>query len=280
MLSARRRSRVQRSLVLLGFCLALYYVVVYRRLTLQIAELDAPLTQLWQELQSASPQTNAFGGEYVSRILDLRNEVSRSGTALSQLQKVVRERLQFDPATEERLEEPFRLIDFSNERQTRIEELARLAQQRKVTLQPSVASGFPEYSVEGRQPSVLLWPHLAVAYHVVQSALQSGLDQVVGLQTLPARIHIADTNTAEALVELPIRLEVLGSATAANRFLEMLPLAEAELQSRGLADPPKGKPCLFLQRILMRKESREQLEGVRLELVTSGFALVKRGKLE
>ncbi len=280
MLSARRRSRVQRSLILLGFCLALYYVVVYRRLTQQIAELDQPLTQLWQELQSASPQTNAFGGDYVSRILDLRNEVNRSGTALNQLLEVVRERLQFDPATAARLEESFRLIDFGNERQTRIEELTRLAQERKVALQPSVASGFPEYSVDERQPPVLLWPHLAVAHHAVRSALQCGLDQVVGLQTLPARIHTASTNAPEILVELPIRLEVLGSATAANRFLEMLPLAEAELQTRGVANPPKGKPGLFLQRILMRKESREQLEGVRLELTTSGFALMKRDRLE
>lgn len=265
--------------MLLGLCLALYYVLAYRPLSVRVAAIEAPLRQLSQELLAISPQTNAFGREYLDRVAELRRQVNSSGAALTQMVSVVRARIAFDATTRDRIEQPFRLIDFENERQTRLDELRRMAREQKVSLEPGVASGFPEYAVDRKYPT-LLWPELSIAHHLVTAAIQCQLGRVVQVQVLPFQVYPGSTNASRVLFELPVRLEVVGSGGAAGRFLELLPLTAPEAQARGYPEPAKDKPVLFLQRILLRKEAKERLEEVRLELTASAFVWLDRYWLE
>ena len=271
MLSSRRRTRLQQALLLLSLCSSLYYVVLYRPLARRAAELDQPLAEVWRDLVAAGPAGVLDSGA-IPR-LELARETAREGVAqLNALERTIAARLALDPATRAAMAEPFQLIAFQNERQTRLEDLIRRAAAAKVGIGAGVAAGFPEYTAEQVRPE-WLWPQLLIAEHLVVGAIHSGVSTVAVVRLPPVQIHRSGTTETQWLTEVLAEIEVRGSADKVNRFLEQLPLTPPEIQARGLAKVESSKPVMFIRGIVLRKEGRDRPDHVRLELVASMFVL-------
>jgi hypothetical protein len=178
-----------------------------------------------------------------------------------------------DAVTRARMRQPFQLFEFQNERQTRLEELNRLAAKAKAELGPGVAQGFPEYLAEQAYPE-LLWPQLQLAHVLVAGALQAGVSGVSAVRLAP--VQWPARSTEEWLAELAADIEIRGSTTAVAMFLEMLPLRAAEIRERNLPEMPAYKPVMFIRGLVIRKEGRDQPDRVRLELSASTFVRVPR----
>jgi hypothetical protein len=275
MLSARKRWTIQRNLMLLGLCLAVYHVAVYRPLCRRAGEIDRPLAETWGRLLEISPHAKSLGTGYVHRIEMGLAEALASSQALDEVRRRALVRIELDGSIRARMDQPFQLIEFQNERQVRLEELARLAGQAKVGLGSGVAEGFPEYAA-GRPDPTLLWPQLAVAHHLVAAAIQSQVSTVAVVRLPPMMFHGAQTNPSQWLVEIPVEMEVAGPAPAISRMLELLPLRAEEAKARGFPEPLPGKPVVFLQGLLLRKEGREPPDRVQLRVSANSFVLSNR----
>jgi hypothetical protein len=55
------------------------------------------------------------------------------------------------------------------------------------------------------------------------------------------------------------------------RFLESLPLRTDEILARGLPAAAPGKPAYFIDQLLIRKESRDKPDEIRLRALIRGF---------
>jgi hypothetical protein len=270
MLTEIKRKRVQRFLLLGGLGLALYSFAVYRPLSRSTAALDEPLRQYWRELSTVTLPTKGFTGDDLPRIQEALDQVQRSRIALDQTARAAQALLQLDPAVRAKLGEPFQLIDFQNERQLQLEELNKLADRQRVRLGPGVAAGFPEYRADRQQP-VLLWAQLTLLRHLLVAAVNARVTTITAVNVPPIQFHNLGTNRLDLLTEIPLQIQLTGPAPAIIRFLESLPLRAEDLKARGLPEASTNKPALFVERIFLRKEGRDKVEDVRLELGACGF---------
>jgi hypothetical protein len=274
MLSARRRSRLQRSLVLLSLCYAVYYVVIYRPLTQRAEVLNQPLQEVWRELAEVGPP-GALDASMHSKLEQTREAAREALARLEVVQQAVAARLELDAFTRAAMAEPFQLIDFQNERQSRIEELTRKAVAAKVVVGPGVSSGFPEYLAEQPHPE-WLWPQLLLAQHLVAGAIRSAVATVEVVRLPPVQVYRSGTNGNDWLTEISAEIELSGPAPAVDRFLEQLPLTAPEIQARGLPAAEASKPVIFIRGVVQRKERRDRSDQVKLELGSSMFVLPYR----
>jgi len=275
MLSQRRRARTQRNLLLLALCVGAYYSLAYRPLSQRVAELDPPLSQVWRDLAQVVPATTLQGLQSLDRIqtnLDTARSASRQ---IQQLSLMVEARIEPDGVTRARMTEPFQLIEFQNERQTRLEELSKLAEASKTALDPGVSEGFPEYLAEQAYPE-LLWPQLQMTHFLVAGAVRSGVSTVAVVRLQPVQYYRAASSQDEWLVELPADIELDGAAPSIGRFLERLPLRAGEIKDRGLPEASPTKPVMFVRGLVVRKTGRESPDRVRMELTASCFVRFSR----
>jgi hypothetical protein len=271
MLTERKRRRIQRALILSGLGLVLYFLGVYRPLSRRAAALDKPLLDYWRDLAALTYQTNGFNGEELPRIEEALRQVQTSLASLGRAEKVSLALLELEPAVKDKLKEPFQLIDFQNERQLALEDLGRLAAQNQVALAPSVAAGFPEYTADRQQPA-LLWVQLALLRHLLTSAVACKVGVVTGVKVPPIVFYGAPTNGHRVfLAEVPLQVNLTGSAVAVSKFLQSLPLRADDIKARGLPETSTNKPALFIDQIFLRKESRAKPDDVRLDLTVCGF---------
>jgi hypothetical protein len=271
MLTERKRQRTQRALLLAGLGLVLYFVGVYRPLSRHASALDQPLLVYWRDLAALTYPTNGFKGEELPRIAEALHQAEASVAALTRARKQSLALIELDPGVKEKLKEPFQNSDFQNERQLLIEELGRLAGQQQVVVAPAVAAGFPEYTADRRRPS-LLWVQLSLLRHLLTTAINCKVATLAGVGLPPLRFHGATANGGgDFLAEVPLQIQLAGSATAVARFLECLPLRADEIKARGLPETSTNKPALFFDQLFVRKEIRDQPDHVRLNLTVCGF---------
>ncbi|MDW8309892.1 MAG: hypothetical protein RMK20_11020, partial [Verrucomicrobiales bacterium] len=81
------------------------------------------------------------------------------------------------------------------------------------------------------------------------------------------------TNGPATLAELPVQLELSGPAPNLARFLETLPQRGEELRAAGQTNVPADKPALFIERLVLRKQTPERRDEVRATLRAVGFVL-------
>jgi hypothetical protein len=270
MRAARRRKRTQRLLLLAAAALAAFVWLVYQPLARQAAELDEPLTALWNELADVSLAAPVPMGNQLPRIDAVLQEVHDSLDSLAETREALYARIDPGPILTDRIQAPFQLIEFQNERQLVTEQLLRLAQQKKVTLSPALTAGFPEYMADRPQPS-LLWAQLTLLRHSLTSAINSGVTAVQSVRSPEMRFFRGADSVRDFLAEIPLEVELVGSAPAVARFLESLPLRTSELEAKGMPEAGPDKPAYFVHRIFLRKESREKLDEVRLQVTVHGL---------
>lgn len=270
--------------VMLGVAvgLALYYFLIFRPLLERAETLDKPLDDVWQELVDFSTESSAIRDLDLEQINKTQKTLESSLAATEKIRETISARVELEPEIRAKMNEPFYLIDFQNERQKRIEQLIDLAKARKVTLDPTALAGFPEYKAETRDPSVL-WAQLSIVDQVLAVAINSDVGQIRNLSLLPTRPE-SNVKDAEAYWrEIPLRIELIAPMSSAAKFLFAMPLRAEEMKSAGLPESLPGKPALFLERVLLRKQTPEKPDEVNLDVVVSGFIpgpKARRNRLE
>ncbi|MBN2506502.1 MAG: hypothetical protein JXQ71_07395 [Verrucomicrobia bacterium] len=261
----RRRALLPAGVLLL----AAMFFLVFRPLRQRGAELDRPLAQAAEELASAlgQPRVAQLDAERIER---QRHETERCLAAMQAAAGRLAWRIELRGEIQARLGVPFELFDYQYERQLQIDELARLAKQHQVKLEDAVLAGFPQHTIDTRAPA-LLWARLELLQHLAATAIQN---RVAGIHTLrapePAR-DPAGSDPSSPLVVVPLDIELTGPMSCVTRFLRSLPLRASELKAEGLPELAASKPPLFVERLLLLKQSPAKPDEVRLSLHACGF---------
>ena len=258
---------------LAGLALAAYYFFIFLPLGRRAESLDAPLQKAWSKLAaSLEPgHTNATAIDF-TRLTNQINETRQALDAFENAKKQATARLQLDPALRERMTAPFQLYEYQNERSKELDELSSLARTQHVTLEPAVLAGFPEHTADVRQPA-LLWPALADINALLRTAFQCNITTIHSLEAPLALTNAPPTNGLERVAEIPFEIEFTASATNVTRFLQCLPLRPDEIRAAGLPEAPPDKPVLFVDRLVVRKQSPDKPDEVRVALRAVGFVL-------
>ena len=270
MLTPRKSLQVQRTLLVGGVCLFLYWLVGYRSLCNWTDSLDKQLNSEWDQLWSFKLESGALEGMQSRQLEASLDRVRQRLGLLSAAERTVAARIELEPAIRDRMKEPFQLIDFQNERQLLMEELELVARQRKVALSNGVVEGLPEFVADAPHPT-LLWAQLAVVHQLLATTIECSVGAVQTVQLLPTRVHRTEDGTPTGLDEIVVRLEAVGSFPALSRLLLSLPLRQAELKSLGLPSAVAAKPAMFIDRILLRKNPPEVQDELYLDLRISAF---------
>ena len=268
----RRRS----ILPLLVGLLAVVYLFVFLPLDRRANSLDAPLNESWKQLAITLGRTNAFLLDFVS----LTNQIAETRTAVTAFQiarQQARERVELDPALQDLLTSPFLLVDYRIEAGRRMDALARLAKQEGVVLDPPVLTGFPQPSAEMKEPS-LLWAELAFLDSLMTTAINAKVGAIHFIAAPLPLTNVPPVNNGRSLAELPLQFELTGPILNVARFLQTLPLRSEEIEAAGLPAAPTNKPALFIERIVLRKQSPGKPDEVHLALRAVGFVFQKGSK--
>jgi len=262
----------RRSLVpLTGLALVAYYLFILLPLARQAESLDEPLQKAWQKLSVSLDQTNAIAIDFL-RITNQLSETRQALLILENAKQQATDRLQLGSAVRAKMHADFELVDYENERSKQLDELSNLAKQQQATVQPAVFAGFPEHTADVKQPA-LLWAALALTDSLLRTALQCKIATIYSLEVPPVLTNAPPVNGTERLAEIPLELEFSGSAGSFARLLQCLPLRAEEIRAAGLPEAPPDKPPLFVDRLIVQKQSPDKPDEVHVWLRAVGFVL-------
>ena len=260
----------RRSLLpLTGVALGAYYVLVLVPLGHRAESLDEPLQKAWRKLATAIDQTNATAIDFQT----LTRQCRETQEALSTLRKACQEahaRLDLAPALRAKLKAPFQLVDYETERSKRMNELARQAREHLVAIDPIVYAGFPAHTADLPEPA-LLWAALSFTDELLESAVAC---QVAAIHTLEVPLALTNAPRAEVSgrwTEIPVQVEFTAPAGSASKLAQNLPLRTEELQAAALPGTAPDKMPLLLDRLVIKKQSPDKPDEVRVWLRAVGF---------
>jgi hypothetical protein len=256
----------------IGLAMAAYYVSVFLPLSKKAAEMDPPLKKSWQKLAETVGRTNAMSLDFrqiTSQLLETRQALA----LLSAAEGKIVARLQPGPALREKMHSLFRLVDYQNELSQHEDYLMQQALLRKVQIAPGVIEGFPQHRMDITEPS-LLWAALRAAEDTMDAAMACGatavhyFDAPVTLTNSPSPDPPPDK-----WLECPVTIEFSISAAGAGRFLQSLALRPEELKPTGLPEFSPEKSVLFIDRLLIRRQTPEVTDEVRVWIKVVGFVM-------
>jgi len=260
-------------LPLLAGALGAVYVFGYLPIDRRDRNLDVPLGQSWRQLAATLGQTNALALDFVSltnQFIEIRSAVD----VFDQARKEARGRVELDGALRDQLAQSFLLVEYQYEAGRRMDALVRLAKKENVVLEPAVLGGFPEQSAEMKQPS-LLWAELAFLDSLVTTAINAKVTTIHVISAQMPLTHDLLAGSGRSLVELPLQIELTGPIDCVGRFLQTLPLRGDEIKAAGLPEAPTNKPALFIDRLVLRKQTPAKLDEARIALRAVGFVFSK-----
>ena len=258
-------------LPLAGLGLAGFYLLGFLPLARQSVRLDPPLDAAWRKLAASLDQTNAQAIDF-AHITNQVNETRQALAILEDTKKKAATRLELAPALRARLSDPFQLVDFQNERSKQIDELERVTKERQIVVDPAVYGGFPEHTIDIREPS-LLWAGLSLSQDLLATAVRC---KVSAIHSLEVNLDLTNSPSLEGprrWAQIPLQVEFTASGDNALRVIESLPLRAEDIKAAGLPEAPAEKAPLFIDRLIVRKESPEKLDEVRVWLRAVGFVL-------
>src|SRR5262249_32749494 len=245
-----------------GLALVAYYIFVFTPLSRKANHLDVPLEREWRTLSASLEQTNSGTIDF----LHITNQLAETRQALAILENARQKagpRLDPGSAVRAKMNAPFELVDYENERSKEVDELIRLAKQKEVTVETAVYFGLPGHTADVRQPR-LLWPALAMADGFMRTAIQCKVAAIHSLGVPVASKIAPAANGTERLAEILLQVEFTGSVPNVAKVLQSLPLRGEELRGAGLAEAPPDKPALFIDRLVIKKQAPEKPEEVRV----------------
>jgi hypothetical protein len=256
---------------LAGLVLAACYLFVLLPLTRRAESLDEPLQRAWQKLLVSLDQTNTTAVDFPY----ITNQLSENREALLILENARQQataRLQLGAAVRAKMHSDFALVEYENARSKQLEELGNLAKQAQVAVEPAVFTSYPEHTADVKQPA-LLWAALSLTDALLQSALRCKVATIHSLEVPPVLTNAPPTNGIERLAEIPLQLEFTASAASAVRLLQCLPLRADEVRAAGLPEAPADKPPLFIDRLVVQKQSADKPDEVHVWLRAVGLVL-------
>ena len=263
----RRRS----VLPLAGVAVAAYYLLIFVPLARRSANLDEPLQRGWQKLSASLDQTNATTLDF-AQITNQLNETRAELALLEEAKKKAAARLDLVPELRTRMAAPFQLVDYQNERGKQIDDLDRQARQQQVSIEPLVYVGFPEHTADMAEPS-LLWAALSFTDDLLESAVRCKVAAVHSLEVAVASTNSVTGESTGHWAEIALQLEITAPAENALRLVKTIPLRNDELKAAGLPVGARPKTPLFIDRLIIRKETPEKLDEVRIWVRALGFVL-------
>jgi hypothetical protein len=99
---------------------------------------------------------------------------------------------------------------------------------------------------------------------------------VVAIHSLEVALDLTNappTDSAGRWSEIPLQVEFTASADSAAKVIQSLPLRADEIHTAGLPEAPADKAPLFIERMIVRKQTAEKLDEVRVWLRAVGFVL-------
>ncbi len=262
----------RRSLLPLGLgVLALYYVLVFVPLSHRVKDVNEPLQRAWRKLANTVEQGNATSLDFLA----LTNQLQETRQALAIVdiaKQKAAARLELSPALRAKLTAPFQLVDYQNERSKQIDDLYQKARQQKISVEPAVYIGFPEHTTETQDPA-MLWAALSFTDELLEAALRA---KVSAIHSLEVPLQLTNTPSSETLGrwdEVPIQLEFTAPADNVLRMLQGLPAPVQVQTTNAVPDMPQEGAPLFIERLIIRKQSPEKSDEVRVWLRVLGFAL-------
>ncbi|HOX56703.1 MAG TPA: hypothetical protein P5205_10695 [Candidatus Paceibacterota bacterium] len=256
---------------LVGLALAAYYIFVLLPLARRAASLDEPLQKAWRELAISLNQSNATSIDF----LHITNRLSETRQALLSLESAKEKagaRLQLGATVHAKTQAEFELVDYANERGKELDKLINLAKKQKAVIEPGVLASFPEHTADVRQPA-LLWAALALTDSLLWTALQCEVTALHSLEVPPVLTNAPAPNGAAHLTQIPLHLEFTGQAASVARLLQSLPLRADEIRAAGLPEAPADKPPLFVDRLVVQKQSPDKPDQVHVWLRAVGYVL-------
>lgn len=260
----RRRSLVP----LAGILLACVYLFLFLPMSRWSNGLDKPLDDSWRKLTISLGRSNTVMIDF----RHLTNQLAETRQALAQLEaakKVALNRLTVAPALRAKMSAPFQLVDYEDERGKRLENLGKLAKEKQVTIDPAVSVGFPEHTAEIRERP-LLWAAMFLADDLLSTAMRCKVTAIHSLE-VPLDLTNAPPHGTFRWAEIPLQIELTAPADCVTRFVQSLPLNPEEIHAAGLPDAAPTKALLFIDRLIMRKQSPDKLDEVRLWIRTIGY---------
>ena len=256
---------------LAGVVLAAYYFLVLLPLSNRSTKLDEPVQKAWQRLSMSLDQTNTPAIDF----LHITNQLTETRQALLILENAKRQataRLQLGAAVRAKMHADFALVEYENERSRELEELAKLAKQEQVAIEPTVFANYPEHTADVKQPH-LLWAALSLTDSLLRTAVRCKVTAILALETPPVLTNALPANSTDRLVEIPLQLEFTGLAANAEKLLQCLPLRAEEIRAAGLPEATADKPVLFIDRLVVQKQSPDKLDEVHVWLRAVGYVL-------
>ncbi len=250
---------------------AAYYLLVFLPLSRHVRALDEPLQRDWHRLANSLGQSNATALDFV-QITNQLNETRQARALLDDAKKQAAARLEIPASVREKLTAPFQLIEYQIERSKTWDDLDRQARQQQTSIDAAVFAGFPEATMELRDPT-LLWPALTFTSDLLTAALRCKVTAVHSLDVSLVQTNSVVNDTTPRWTPIPLQLEFTAPAENAARFIESLPLRADELKAAGLPETPSGKVPLFLDRLIIKKEASEKPDEVRVWLQAVGFVV-------
>jgi hypothetical protein len=269
MLPSLNESKRRSLIPLAGLALAAYYLLVFVPLGHHADDLDLPLRKAWQKLAGALGQTNATTLDFV-RLTNQLEAARKANAILTKARKEAAARLELSSEVRAKMNAPFELVEYENARGKKMDELSQLAKQQQVTLEPAVFAGFPEQTADVEQPG-LLWPALSLINGLLTAAIQSKVAVIHFLDAPLTLTNVPGSNAAWRLDEIPLQIEFTGPAASLARLIESLPLRPEELHAAGLPEAPPDKMPLFLDRLVIKKQSPDKPDEIRASLRVVGF---------
>jgi hypothetical protein len=254
-----------------GVALVLYYCLLFLPLSKHAQSFDEPLQKAWQKLACSLDQTNATSLDF-QRITNQLNETRQSLALMEGAKKNAAARLELPVELRSKMSAQFQLVDYQNERSKQMDELEKKAKQAQVTLDFEVFAGFPEHTADLKEPS-LLWPALALTRDVLETALRCKVSAIHSIEVALPLTNSPAFEMAGRWAEIPVQIELTSSGENALKLLQSLPLRAQEIKAAGLPEAEPQKAPLFLDRLIIRKQSPEKVDEVRVWLRTIGFVL-------
>jgi hypothetical protein len=258
---------------LAGVVLVAYYFLVLLRLSHTSRELDGPVQKAKQRLSISLDQTNLAAIDF----LHITNQLAETRQALLLLENAKQKatsRLHLGAAVRAKMHNDFVLVEYANERSRQLEALDKLAKQEQVAIEPAVFVNYPEHTADilGQQRN-LLWAALAFTDSLLQTAVRCKVTAILALETPPVLTNAPSASSAERLTEIPLLLEFTSGAANAEKLLQCLPLRADEIRAAGLPEATADKPVLFINRLVVQKQSPDKLDEVHVWLCAVGYVL-------
>ncbi len=261
----RRRSL----LPLLAGALVAGYLFVFLPLDRKAGSLDVPLEKSWRRLAAALGPTNALKLDFVS-LTNQFNETRAALTVFETARKQAQARVELDETLRAKLSAPFLLVDYENEAGRQGETLAQLAKQQGVGLETNIFAGFPQPTADVKEPS-LFWAELAFLDTLLTTAINAKVTTIHSVAAPLPLTNAPPMNSGRSLAELPVQIELTGPIQNVARFLQTLPLRAGEVKAAGLPEASTNKSVLFIDRLVLRKQSPEKPDEVSASLRVVGF---------